>query len=134
MYSDHAPILTITQPTTIKTKKPFKFENWWLFENDFQDTAQVAWSNSSSKPFHCRTSNLAGTLKKWSRSKKPLQQQLDSIHEELVAVQSTPFHLQDHNKEAGLIEQYDSIMTKLTEFYVQAKSQEALGYKRGQEY
>lgn len=37
MYSDHAPILSITQPVTVKTKKYSKFENWWLLEEDFHD-------------------------------------------------------------------------------------------------
>lgn len=64
ILSDHAPILTITQPSTIKTKKSFKFENWWLLEDDFHETAQQAWAVSSNKPFHVRTSNLAGSLKK----------------------------------------------------------------------
>ncbi|XP_044389404.1 uncharacterized protein [Triticum aestivum] len=56
-------------------------------------TVQTAWSSSCNKPFHLRTSKLAGSLKRWSRTKRPLQQQLDSIHAELDAVQSTPIHL-----------------------------------------
>jgi hypothetical protein len=60
--TDHVHILTITQPTTIKTRKRFKSENRWLLENDFHETAQQAWAFSSNKPFHVRTSNLAGYL------------------------------------------------------------------------
>lgn len=116
MYSDHPPILTITKPTTMKTKRSFKFENWWLLEEDYHDTAKNNWTNTNDKPFHVRTALLAGSLKRWSRSKRPLNQQLEAIHNELGMVQSAPPHLQDHVLEANLIEQYDSTMTKLTEF------------------
>lgn len=119
MYSYHAPILIISQPVIAKTKRSFKFENWWLAENDFQVTAQAACSNTSDKPFHRCTSKVASSLKRWSRSKRPLQRQLDSIHAKLMVVQSTPFHLQDHNKEASIIDQHDKTMSKLTEFYTQ---------------
>jgi hypothetical protein len=90
MYSDHAPILTISNRPLLNLRKLL---NLWLFESDFQATAQTAWSSSCNKPFHLRTSKLACSLKRWSRTKRPLQQQLDSIHAELDAVQSTPIHL-----------------------------------------
>lgn len=119
MYSDHAPILTISKPVTVKTKRPFKFENWWLLEEDYHDMAKNNWITSNNKPFHVRAALLAGSLKKWSKSKRPLQQQLDIIHKDLEMLQANPIHLQDHNREASLIEQYDKTMTKLTEFYRQ---------------
>lgn len=36
MISDHAPILTVLQSSRAKPRKPFRFENWWLMEGDFQ--------------------------------------------------------------------------------------------------
>jgi hypothetical protein len=40
MYSDHAPILLLPTSQRQRPKKPFRFENWWLMEEDFQQTAQ----------------------------------------------------------------------------------------------
>jgi hypothetical protein len=39
MHSDHAPILAVLNSLYQKPKKPFRFENWWLFENDFHQVA-----------------------------------------------------------------------------------------------
>ena len=39
MHSDHAPILAVLNSSYQKPKKPFRFENWWLFENDFHQVA-----------------------------------------------------------------------------------------------
>lgn len=72
IISDHAPILTISQPTTVKIKKSFKFENWWLMEKDFQETASNAWISSAHYPFHACATNLAGSLKRWCKTKRPL--------------------------------------------------------------
>lgn len=119
MYSDHAPILSITKPNSMKSKRSFKFENWWLLEEDFNEAARNNWIRTNEKPFHVRTNLLAGSLKKWSKGKRPLKKQLDSIHKDLETIQAAPPHLQDHSMEANLIEQYDRIMTKLTEYYRQ---------------
>jgi hypothetical protein len=35
---------------------------------------------------HSRTTNLAGTLKKWCKKKKPLQQQLDILQEQIKTI------------------------------------------------
>lgn len=63
-HSDHAPILTISKPTIVKTKRAFKFENWWLFEYDYHETAKHNWASTNDKPYHVRTYLLAGSLKK----------------------------------------------------------------------
>jgi hypothetical protein len=86
-------------------------------ENDFHSTAKSAWLSSASKPFHARTSNLAGTLKKWCKKKKLISQQLDNIPEQINKIQMQPVHMQDHSLEVSLISQYEENMTKLTEFY-----------------
>ena len=89
-YSDHAPILTVSKPNTIKTRSPFKFENWWLLEEDYHDIAKHNWTNTNNEPFHIRTSILAGSLKWWSKNEKPLKQPLDTIHKDLENLQSKP--------------------------------------------
>jgi len=43
LYSDHAPILAVMNPSCPKPKKRFRFENWWLTEEDFHETAAQAW-------------------------------------------------------------------------------------------
>jgi hypothetical protein len=88
-------------------------------EEDFQNVAKTAWDLSAAKPFHSRTTNLAGTLKKWCKKKKPIQQQLDKIQQQINSIQMQPIQEQDHSLEVKLIAQYEENMTKLTEFYKQ---------------
>lgn len=52
MKSDHAPILALLESSRPKIKKPFRFENWWLLENDFQKIAKQRWRKSNFRPFH----------------------------------------------------------------------------------
>jgi hypothetical protein len=124
MFSDHAPILLSTESHFRKPRQNFKFENWWTMEADYHAIAKTSWDSSSHKPFHVRTTYLAGSLRKWCRKKKPLAQQLDSIQEQIQEIQMKPIQVQDHAQEAELISQYENNMTKLTEFYRQrAKKQ-----------
>jgi hypothetical protein len=88
-------------------------------EDDYQHTAKSAWVSSAHKPFHARTTNLAGTLKKWCKKKKPIQQQLDEVQDQINKIQMQPVPLQDHSLEVNLISQYEQNLTKLTEFYRQ---------------
>jgi hypothetical protein len=119
MLSDHAPILVSTKSQVRRPKLNFKFENWWTMENDFHCTAKSAWLSSANKPFHARTSNLAGTLKRWCKKKRPISQQLDNIEKQINKIQMQPVHLQDHSLQVSLISRYEETMTKLTEFYRQ---------------
>jgi hypothetical protein len=88
-------------------------------EDDYHNIAKTTWMSSKNKPFHVRTTNLAGSLKKWCRKKKPLTQQLDNIQNQINEIQMKPVHMQDHVQETRLIAQYEDNMTKLTEFYRQ---------------
>ena len=78
-FSDHAPILCSTDGNSRKTKNNFKFENWWLKEQDFQNHAKACWQQSRSKQFEQRTRHLASCLKVWCRKKKPLQEELQEL-------------------------------------------------------
>jgi hypothetical protein len=123
-YSDHAAILLSTEGPVRKIKKHFKFENWWLKEQDFQDYAKSMWNNSKNKSFSNRTNHLAGSLKIWCKKKKPLQQKLDNLEEQIKQIQVLPWNDQDHILEANLTTRYEQTMTKLTDFYMQrAKKQ-----------
>jgi hypothetical protein len=119
MLSDHAPILVSTNSHFGKTKLNFKFENWWLMEEDYHHTAKSSWLASANRPFHARTSNLAGSLKKWCRKKKPIDQQLSKIQDQIHEIQMQPIQVRNHALEANLVAQYDQNLTKLTEFHRQ---------------
>jgi len=56
IHSDHSPILTILHSSHRRTNKPFRFENWWIMEQDFQDIAKASWSKSHSRTFHQKNS------------------------------------------------------------------------------
>jgi hypothetical protein len=78
--------------------------NWWLSEDDDHETASQAWAQTSTKPFHQRTQNLATSLKIWVKKKKtlPQPQQLATIEHELLEIQKQPPNLFNHSKEAPL--------------------------------
>ena len=66
-----------------------------------------------------RDRHLAGSLKKWCKKKKPLNQELNSLEEQIKNIQKKPLHEQDHNMEAALVCRFEENLTKLTQFYSQ---------------
>lgn len=88
--SDHAPILLSTDGSIRNVQKSFKFENWWLKEKDFQAHAKAVWSKSRNRSFAARTNHLAGALKIWCKKKKPLQEELKALEEQIKQVQMQP--------------------------------------------
>jgi phage host-nuclease inhibitor protein Gam len=122
--SDHAAILLSTDGPVRKIKRSFKFENWWLKECDFQSLAKTDWSSTANKSFNARTNHLAGTLRIWCRKKKPLQQELNSLDDQIKQIQMKPLQNQDQAQEESLVTRYEQTLTKLTESYMQrAKKQ-----------
>jgi hypothetical protein len=117
--SDHAAILLSTDGPIRRIKHSFKFENWWIKEQDFQDRAKSAWLSTTNKPFSSRTNHLAGTLKIWCRKKKPLQREINNLEEKIKHIQMQPLSNRDHNLEASLVTRYEQTMTKLTDSYMQ---------------
>jgi hypothetical protein len=71
-FSDHAPILLSTNGKMRKPRRTFKFENWWLKEEDFRDFSKACWTQNPNMPFVNKMSHLASRLKVWGRKKKPL--------------------------------------------------------------
>ena len=84
MKSNHALILAVLDSKRPKPKKPFRFENWWLLEKDFDQIAKKSWSKSIHRPFHQKVSFLASDLKAWRRSKLNLTDQLAIIENQLL--------------------------------------------------
>jgi hypothetical protein len=116
--SDHATIISADGPVR-KIKKPFKFENLWLKESDFQEHAKTIGVASKNKSFLNRTNHLAGSLKVCCNKKKPLQQELNNLKDQIKQLQSKPLEKQDHREEAMLVSRYEQTMAKLTESYMQ---------------
>jgi hypothetical protein len=122
--SDHAAILLSTDGPVRKVKCSFKFENWWLKEEDFQNCAKNAWLSTKNKSFSARTNHLAGTLKIWCKKKKPLHLEINNLGEQLKQIQMKPLAEQDHGLQMTLSTRYEQSITKLTDFYMQrAKKQ-----------
>lgn len=119
LQGDHAPIMAVLHSKFKKPTYHFKFENWWLLEDDFQGTAKQAWEATHNYQFTARTRYLTGALKSWRKKKKPLQNQLNDIEEKIKEIQEKPFQEQDHNAEEKLTVAYEQTMTRLTEYYKQ---------------
>jgi hypothetical protein len=97
MHSDHAPILAVLKSTSRKTRKPFRFDNWWLMDQQYQEVAQESWSKSSSRIFTQKTRYLAADLRSWRRSKPRNCDMLATIEAQLLDEQSKPPDQQDYN-------------------------------------
>jgi hypothetical protein len=40
--SDHASILTVLASSRRQTNKPFRFENWWLMEQEYEEVVKTS--------------------------------------------------------------------------------------------
>jgi hypothetical protein len=94
--SDHAAILLSTDGSVRRVRRSFKFENWWLKENDFQNCVKNDWLSTANKSFSARTNHLAGTFRIWCRKNKPLNLELNIIEEHIKQIQMKPLAQQDH--------------------------------------
>jgi len=117
MISDHSPILTVLQSSRAKPRKPFRFENWWLMEGDFQREASSSWAKSAARSFDLKTKYLASDLLKWIRKKPSICSQLEVIEKSINQI-SQPAQ-QDHGLEKHLIQQHHNILEKQEEFHKQ---------------
>ncbi|GJN13558.1 hypothetical protein PR202_gb00275 [Eleusine coracana subsp. coracana] len=129
IYSDHAPILAMLDCSTHKPKKPFRFENWWLMEDDFTPTARQSWCSSNSKPFHKRTKILGRDLKVWSKKKKPINSHLAAIENQLLDQQNLPLQQQNYSLQGLLHHNHQAFLTKDVEHHRQ-RVKDALGHSR----
>ncbi|GJN38401.1 hypothetical protein PR202_gb27437 [Eleusine coracana subsp. coracana] len=119
IYSDHAPILAILDSHSQKAKKPFRFENWWLLEDDFSPIAANSWRQTTSKPFHTRTKILATDIKTWRKKKNPLNQQLQQIEHQVLQQQNLPPDKENHKLQATLFQNHEALLTKDAIFHRQ---------------
>jgi hypothetical protein len=76
-------------------------------EDDFHAHAKNNWITSRNKAFHNRTTNLACALRAWCRKKRPIQQELDIIGEQIKNIQMKPIQVWNQSLEASLISMYE---------------------------
>ncbi|WVZ91080.1 hypothetical protein U9M48_037298 [Paspalum notatum var. saurae] len=119
MHSDHAPILIKTDTSARYAPKPFRFENWWILENDFQEIAKQSWLKSSHRSFSSKTSFLAKDLKIWRKKKPKLADQLQQLESQILCDQQKPYTQQNHSLQENLIQQHHSVLLKESEFHRQ---------------
>lgn len=122
-YSDHAPILAVLQSSTCQPKKPFRFENWWLLEQEFHEIAIASGHHSTNRPFHHRATRLAKDLKTWSKIKKPIHAQLTYIEQQLTQLQSNHPTNRNHSHEHNLALQHQQLLQKNSEYHRQRYKQ-----------
>jgi len=111
LRSDHAPILAVLNSKRFRTNKPFRFENWWLMEQDYHKVAQQSWERSASRTFTEKTRFLASDLCKWRKTKPRISDQLAAIEDQLLQQQSKPPN-QDYSLQKHLTQQHHSILAK----------------------
>jgi hypothetical protein len=126
IYNDHAPILLIPSQRK-RPKKPFRFENWWLMEQDFHDIAQRSWQHSSQRYFSHKTHFLAAELKKWRAKKPKTSDQLHSIEAQILAEQNLHPSNQNHTLQHHLHQQHQNLLAREEAYHIQrVKRQGAL--------
>jgi hypothetical protein len=78
-------------PPYLSTSKPQKlvcFENWWLLEEDFQETAQQSWRLSTQRSISHKLRFLVADLKKWRAKKPKTRDHLQSIEDQILSQQN----------------------------------------------
>jgi len=106
LRGDHAPILTILDSNHPRTNVVFRFENWWLMEQDYVDVAKTSWLKSSNRTFHQKTKYLAADVKKWRKTKPSIFKQLGDIESLHLQQQAKPPHQQDFDIQKHLATQH----------------------------
>ena len=119
LRSDYAPILALLDSQRRNAVKPFRFENWWLLEEDYDSTAKESWAKSANRPFHQKTRYLATDLKNWCRKKPRIDEQLQRVEDCILQAQSIHPSLQDYDLQAQLARQHQQLLDKDEQFHLQ---------------
>jgi hypothetical protein len=119
MYSNHAPILLLPSSQRQRPKKPFRFENWWLMEEDFQQTAQQSWHISAHRSFSHKIRFLAADLKKWRAKKPKTSDQLQSTEDQILSQQNLHPSNQNHTLLHSLHQQHQHLLAREESYHIQ---------------
>jgi hypothetical protein len=112
MRSDHAPIFMVLQSNRAKEKRLFRFENFWLAENDFKQIVKQSWNLSRNTYFQRKLQYLATDLKVWRRTKPKLSDSQQVIEDQLLLLHSKPPHQQNFPIQKELMHQHQEILAK----------------------
>ncbi|WVZ63451.1 hypothetical protein U9M48_013082 [Paspalum notatum var. saurae] len=132
LYSDHCPILLNIDSKKQLIKKLFRFENWWMQEEDFQQVAEESWFKSRNRDFALKTTYLATDLKKWRKKKPNISDQLASIENQLQVLQDQAPTLSNHRRQNLLIQQHHNNMQKNDKYHRQRakKTMDCIGARK----
>jgi hypothetical protein len=119
MYSDHAPILAVLNSERPRTNKPFRFENWWLSEQEYEDIARQSWQRSSTRDFSHKIKFLAADLRKWRRKQPRNNDLLAQIETQILDQQNLAPLLQNHTLQQRLHDKHQDLMAKEETYHVQ---------------
>jgi hypothetical protein len=119
MYNDHAPILALLNSQRPRINKPFRFQIWWLMDQDYHEISQQSWQHSYTRDFSHKTKFLVADLRKWWRKKPNNSDLLAQIENQLLQQQNLPPHLQNHNRQQNLHDQHQKRLTKEASYHVQ---------------
>jgi hypothetical protein len=119
MYSDHAPILAVLNSQHVRTNKPFRFENLWLMEQNYNEVAQQSWMRSSTRSFSQKTSYLAFDLRKWRKRKPRNPDLLTQIKTQLLEQQTKHSSQRDHSLQQKLTDQHHDLLAKEEAYHIQ---------------
>jgi hypothetical protein len=119
MYSDHAPILLLPTSQRQRPRKPFRFENWWLMEEDFQQIAQQSWHISAHRSLSHKIRFLAADLKKWRATKPKTSDQLQSIEDQILSQQTLHPSNQNHSLLHSLNQQHQHLLAREESYHIQ---------------
>lgn len=121
LHSDHSPILATesSSPNPHRSNKPFRFENWWLLEQDYREVAQRSWQRSTQRAFATKTKFLEQDLKHWRRKKPSNTLLLTQVENQLLEQQSLHPTLQNHTLQHHLHQQHQSLLSKEASYHAQ---------------
>jgi hypothetical protein len=112
LYSDHAPILLRTTPTT-KFCRVFKLENWWLTLKGFDEECRRLWKQNQHLSWEQRRRKLGMGLQKWARNYPSSRKILEQIETEILQVQSIHPRHKNFAEERRLQHQHDIAQNQL---------------------
>jgi hypothetical protein len=89
--SDHCPCL-VTISTKISTNKVFRFENYWLKHQDFQNVLAQSWNSpqvqiDAAKLFSAKLKSLRKNLREWQRSLQSLKTVISNVKNTLLLLE-----------------------------------------------
>ncbi|KAG5537913.1 hypothetical protein RHGRI_025114 [Rhododendron griersonianum] len=125
--SDHNPLILNTTPTPNKVGKPFKFESFWVTDEECKRVVSDSWKhdNERSKMFAVckKLRGCKDNLKAWSRGKfGNLRLKIATIKEQLLDIQKRleqGFNLDCEAKEKRLLSELEDLWQKDAMFWHQ---------------